>query len=79
MDAEIKEGESWLTILMAVLFVRGGISSIAMALTSPVPLPQFGFQPSLSFSAAICASTGALSVFIGFLLFKLSRAGHISA
>ncbi|HET6161425.1 MAG TPA: hypothetical protein VFE34_23990 [Dongiaceae bacterium] len=39
MDAEIKEGESWLTILMAVLFVRGGISSIAMALTSPSATP----------------------------------------
>ena len=75
VDSEIKEGESWLTILMAVVFIWGGLGLETMWLAAPVPFPQFGFLPSPAFEAAICASWGAINILVSLLLFKLNRAG----
>jgi hypothetical protein len=75
VDAEIKDGESWLTILMGVVLVKGGLGSISAGLTLPVPIPQFGVLLDPSLGAALCAGWGAVSLFAGFLMFKLSPAG----
>lgn len=77
VDSEIKEGESWLTILMGVVFLWGGLSLETMWLDAPVPFPQFGFQPSPGLEAAICASWGAINILVGLLIFKLNRAGLV--
>lgn len=75
VDPEIKEGESWLTMLMGILLVKGGLASISAGLVVPVAVPQFGFLPDPSLSAALCAGWGAFNVFAGFLMFKLVRSG----
>jgi hypothetical protein len=75
VDPEIKEGESWITILVGVLFVTSGAGTLFAGFVLPVPVPQFGLQLDPSLGAALCAGWGAFNIFTAYLLFKLNRGG----
>lgn len=75
VDPVIFGRESWLTMLLAVLFVLDGTKSMVRWTTFGIPEPWFGFQPGHEIHAAISIMTGALLVYVGYGCFALKRVG----
>lgn len=73
VDARMKDTESWLTILVAVLFLNEGLKSMVRWSMWTPPVPLFGFETGTVTSALTLIAIGAVECSIAFLIFKLRR------
>lgn len=73
VDARIKETESWLTIIVAVLFINEGLKSLVRWSMWTPPVPLFGFETDAVTSALSLIAVGVVECYIAFLIFKLRR------
>jgi hypothetical protein len=73
VDARIKDNESWLTILFAVLFMNEGLKSFVRWSMWTPPVPLFGSETDAVTSALWLIAVGAVECCIAFLIFRLRR------
>jgi hypothetical protein len=78
VDARIKDSESWLTILVAVLFINEGLKSFVRWSMWTPPVPLFGFETNAVTSALSLIAVGAVECYIAFLIFKLRRPAFVA-
>jgi hypothetical protein len=74
VDEGIFAGESWLTLLLGLIFVQWG-SGTAALWTEVDQVPLFGVLLDPAVSAAISTSWGLMIIFTGVLFYKLSPVG----
>lgn len=75
VDPHIYHRESWLTVLIGVLFILDGTKQLVRWMQIPVIKPLFGAVPTAEVDVAAYLAAGALYIATGYLSLKLKRAG----
>lgn len=75
VDSEVYDNETWLTMLLGVLFMKQGTEELVGWITLPDALPLFGFLPEGTTAIALDVSIGLFFAFTGCLVLKVYRIG----
>jgi hypothetical protein len=78
VDAKIKQGESWLTLLTAVFLMSEGLKSIVRWTMWTPPVPLFGFETGPELSAVCLIIMGFIECSIAFLIFRLKKSAFLT-
>jgi hypothetical protein len=78
VDADIKEGESWLTLLTGVLLMSEGLKSIVRWTMWTPAVPLFGYQTGPELSAVCLTVMGFIECAIAYLIFRLRKSAFLA-
>ncbi len=78
VSPEIFNNESWLTILLGILFILDGSKECVRWTMWTPATPYFGLEPNFVTSIIISVIFGVVYIYIGYLLLKLKRSGFIA-
>lgn len=76
VDPSIKKHESWITLLIGVIFFNNGIKQLTRWTTYGVAQPFFGAFPSNEIYPLIAICLGLIEIFIALSFFKLFKFGY---
>lgn len=73
VDARVKRHETWVSMLIALLFVSDGVkAAVRWTMWNP-PQPLFGVLADPMMSTIAYVTVGAFEVWVGYLIFTLNR------
>jgi hypothetical protein len=79
VDAEVKQGESWLTLLTGVMLMNEGLKSIVRWTMWTPAVPLFGYETGPELSAVCLMAMGFVECSIAFLIFKLRKFAFLTS
>ena len=71
VDCRIKTGESWLTMILAVLLLNNGVKGLVRWTMWTPPIPLFGMEFSDTVAYSAMAGMGAAECLLAYLVFQL--------
>jgi len=73
VDPVIKNTETWLTMILGVLFINGGIKQMERWIAGQPIMPMFGLDYESTAMFAVSVVYGAVGVLVGYLVLKLKK------
>ena len=77
VDPDVRSRESWLTILIGVMFLLEGSKLMVRWTQFITPEPLFGFVPAENVQVPIKIGFGLLYAWVGVLFLKVHRVGYV--